>query len=87
MANVKRSARIKDLYSYLKKSPENQFFLSLIELLGNLEAENLETLVKTKDKDEMLRIQGGCGVLRNVYDNLTRRPVTQEDFKSGGFNQ
>lgn len=85
MISRKRSAKVKELYSHLKGSPENRFYLSLLELLGNIEAENLDQMVKTSDTDELLRLQGGCRVLKNIYDNLTRKPVDVGELKPGAY--
>lgn len=75
----------RELLDSLRRSPDNQFFMNLKELLETINYEILRLLVKTTDKDEILRLQGKALLLEELVTDLTRKqPVNKQ--KTGAFN-
>jgi hypothetical protein len=68
----------------LRRSPDNQFFMNLMELLQSMDYEILRLIVKTTDKDEILRLQGKAQVLEGLIYDLTRKPTVASEH-TGSF--
>jgi hypothetical protein len=79
------SSNTRELYRSLIGNTDNQYYLNLLDLINKLAGETLEKLVKTTDKDEMLRLQGQARSLQDMHSNLTRKPVDNKQY-TGSFS-
>lgn len=71
------------LFSSLKGSPENQFFLNLISLLES-RLEVIKNELVDSDESDTVILKGRARELKHLILGLTRKPVV--DQYTGSFN-
>ena len=80
------SKRKKNLYNSIRRDTDSHFYVNLRELLDVELLEILTLMVKTVDKDELLRLQGKAQVLEHMQTELTRKPIGEIQHPTGAFN-
>jgi len=75
-----------EIYSKLKRNPDNQFFVDLMTLL-NFRLDTIKRqLIESTEDQETIRLQGRGKELSEMISALTRKPVDSTKMMTGGFN-
>jgi hypothetical protein len=77
-------SNLTELYTSLKRNPDNTFYVDLVKLLEFRLATVKDQLIKAVDTDEMKRLQGRGAELSDMLSALQRKPVKAQH--TGSFN-
>jgi hypothetical protein len=78
-------SNLSEMYTSLKRNPDNKFFLDLIKLLEFKLDTSKTQLVKAVGVDEFQKIQGRALELTELLQGLQRKPVHKQP--DGAFGQ
>jgi hypothetical protein len=85
VSSYSKSVDTRELYRSLIGNPDNQYYLNLLELVTSLYEEAIKTMLRSTDKDEILRLQGRAQGFDNFRASLTRKPVETKQY-TGSFS-
>ena len=76
--------RSRDLLKGLQRNPDNQFYMQLRDYISARSEEIRDLICLETDMDEVKRLQGRAGELKDLLAGLNRKPVV--DQYTGSFS-
>ena len=76
--------RSRELLVSLQRNPDNQFYMQLRDYINRRSEEIRDLMCNETDMDEVKRLQGRAGELKDLLVGLDRKPVV--DQYTGAFS-
>lgn len=70
--------RSRELLAGLQRNPDNQFYMQLRDYINRRSEEIRDLLCNETDMDEVKRLQGRAGELKDLLAGLDRKPVVEQ---------